>query len=284
MTSQGRARGKAEAKGKAEPTTIKMARNGRTGRGAEAMTTVQETGMEGGGGYDPNLLPSQREFSLVHKITFDDNLDERFPLAARLIGKGGRNVKHICQETGAWEVAYGGTGAQWITERCARRREDWERLNEPLASKEELPLSSYFVTADFNGWGLEQMQLQEDGSWRLEVHLIRPGGSFQILRNRDPDQTMYPVEGEPRGPDDLSEGRCWTMKGSPKELFSITLRRQVSDGLETRKEVHIERLGEKELDEEQICSLRRLRLSAFGTWEPGESRQPSVASAQTDGP
>ncbi|CAK9052454.1 unnamed protein product [Durusdinium trenchii] len=166
----------------------------------------------------------------------------------------------------------GRVGSRWrvrLQMRGKWRMVDWERLNEPLASKEELPLSSYFVTADFNGWGLEQMQLQEDGSWRLEVHLIRPGGSFQILRNRDPDQTMYPVEGEPRGPDDLSEGRCWTMKGSPKELFSITLRRQVSDGLETRKEVHIERLGEKELDEEQICSLRRLRLSAFGTWEPG---------------
>ncbi|CAK9109417.1 Branchpoint-bridging protein (Splicing factor 1) (Zinc finger protein bpb1) [Durusdinium trenchii] len=79
---------------------------------------------ERGGGYDPNLLPSQREFSLVHKITFDDNLDERFPLAARLIGKGGRNVKHICQETGAW-VWVGGKGS-------GLKEKDGHEAEEPL--------------------------------------------------------------------------------------------------------------------------------------------------------
>eukprot|EP00439_Symbiodinium_sp_Y106_P057877 s2451_g8.t1 len=39
----------------------------------------------------------------VHKITLaeGEQLDPRFPLVAKLIGKGGRNVKHISSTTGA---------------------------------------------------------------------------------------------------------------------------------------------------------------------------------------
>jgi len=60
---------------------------------------------KGGKGTDDQrgTRPSQREYAFKHKITFDiEEIDETFPLAARLIGKGGRNVQHIRQSTGAW--------------------------------------------------------------------------------------------------------------------------------------------------------------------------------------
>lgn len=47
--------------------------------------------------------PSQREYKYTHKITFDiEEIDESFPLGARIIGKDGKNVQHIHAQTGAW--------------------------------------------------------------------------------------------------------------------------------------------------------------------------------------
>lgn len=56
----------------------------------------------GGGGVNGNR-PSEKEYAHTHKITFDhENLDPKFPMCSRIIGKAGRNVQHIHQTTGAW--------------------------------------------------------------------------------------------------------------------------------------------------------------------------------------
>ncbi|CAE7379635.1 ppsA, partial [Symbiodinium pilosum] len=151
---------------------------------------------------------------------------------------------------------------------------DWERLDEPLVAAEDLKKGAYFITADFNGWGIEPMEQQADGSWALEVHLIRPGGQFQILRNRDSEQVLYPAawaDPDPsavRGPDDSSDGRCWHLKGEQCDVFRVSFQRKVDTGLDM-KQVSIERKGQKELSDLQLRQLGRLRLAAFGTWDRG---------------
>jgi len=67
---------------------------------------------------------SHKNFPLTHKITFADELDPKFPLGARLIGKGGQNVKHITKTTGAWV---------WLCGRGSGFKEDNGReSDEPL--------------------------------------------------------------------------------------------------------------------------------------------------------
>jgi len=67
---------------------------------------------------------SHKNFPLTHKITFADELDPKFPLGARLIGKGGQNVKHITKTTGAWV---------WLCGRGSGFKEDDGReSDEPL--------------------------------------------------------------------------------------------------------------------------------------------------------
>lgn len=62
---------------------------------------------------------SHKNFQLTHKITFADELDPKFPLAARLIGKGGQNVKHITKTTGAWVWLCGrGSGFKEVNTGC----------------------------------------------------------------------------------------------------------------------------------------------------------------------
>ncbi|OLQ11910.1 Phthiocerol synthesis polyketide synthase type I PpsA [Symbiodinium microadriaticum] len=152
--------------------------------------------------------------------------------------------------------------------------QEWERLEQPLVPVEDLKKGAYFITADFNGWGIEPMVQQADGSWTFEVHLIRPGGQFQILRNRDSEQVLYPAawaDRDPsavRGPDDGSDGRCWYLKGEQCDVFCVSLQRRIDDGLDVKK-VSIERTGQKELNDAQLRQLGRLRLAAFGTWDRG---------------
>lgn len=72
----------------------------------------------------PPELASHKSFQLMHKITFQEEIHPDFPLAARLIGKGGRNVKHIHKETGAW-VWLCGQGSGF-------KEKDGREANEPL--------------------------------------------------------------------------------------------------------------------------------------------------------
>ncbi|CAE8693536.1 unnamed protein product, partial [Polarella glacialis] len=93
----------------------------------------QGEGRGGGKGQD-GVRPSQREYEHVHKITFEDRevLDPKFPLGARIIGKGGRNTQHIKEVTGAYVWLRGkGTGSRESF--SSKVGEKWEgEADEPL--------------------------------------------------------------------------------------------------------------------------------------------------------
>ncbi|CAJ1427877.1 unnamed protein product [Effrenium voratum] len=97
-------------------------------------------------GKDDITRPSQREFAYSHKIHFDiQQMDERFPLAARLIGKGGKNVKHITKTTGAWV---------WLCGRGSGMKDkNGEESDEPL---------HMVVKSDDQGSLEEAVQVAED--------------------------------------------------------------------------------------------------------------------------
>jgi len=171
------------------------------------------------------------------------------------------------------------------------RMVDWERLSgkpedkadaaPALQAAQALPPSSYCVSADWNGWGFQEMTSvpQADGSgsaFELEVQLLRPGGEFQIVRNRDWHQVFYPHEelsscGDPKsvgGPDDESDGRTWFLDGKPGDVFRIELRRSNEQGFDVRQ-VFWEKTGERALSEEQKEAVFRTRYAVFGSWDGG---------------
>jgi len=105
-TDNGKSKGKGKGKSK---DTAKGSKGGKTKNkehSAEADLHQYAQSQDG------QSLESEREFQHVHKIQFeDDQLDEGFKLASRLIGKGGQNMKHIKNQTGA-SVWLCGRGSQ----------------------------------------------------------------------------------------------------------------------------------------------------------------------------
>merc|ERR1712032_1526871 len=75
------------------------------------------------------------------------------------------------------------------------------------------------------------------------VQLIRGGGEFQIMRNRDPHQMMFPsfeLAGcqdptDVNGPDDDHEGVTWYLDGARGDCFKIELTRSRAGALDVKK-------------------------------------------------
>jgi len=167
---------------------------------------------------------------------------------------------------------------------------DWQRLSgKPedndvpgaLEAALTLPKSAYYVTGDFNGWGFQEMSElpQGDGAsahFAIDLHLLRPGGEFQILRNRDFDQALYPLQEmagceDPTavgGPDDESFGRAWFLDGKAGDRFKLELRRSRRTGRD-EKQVFWTALGPEPLSEAQLERAKLPRFAVFGSWDGG---------------
>jgi len=168
---------------------------------------------------------------------------------------------------------------------------DWERLTgkpqdsdlqTALESATALPQSSYLVTGDFNGWGFQEMTAvpsEQSGEARfsLDLQLDRDGGEFQIVRNRDWDQVLYPFEEwagcqDPSavgGPDDESYGRTWFLDGRAGDRFRIELQRSRPGGRD-EKQVSWTSLGNVPLTEAQLRDVQVPRFAVFGSWDSGQ--------------
>jgi len=167
---------------------------------------------------------------------------------------------------------------------------DWERLSgkpedddlpAALAALRTLTRSAYFITGDFNGWGFSEMIQEPSGDgtparFVFEVQLLRVGGEFQIVRNRDWDQAIYPLQEmagceDPSavgGPDDDSNGRAWFLNGEPGDSYRIELRIAINTGRGER-EVSWTALGKQDLTEAQLQSARVPQFAVFGSWDGG---------------
>lgn len=94
---------------------------------------------------------------------------------------------------------------------------------------------SYHLVGSFANWECKEMACLEDGSFQgcFQIGLFGQE-SFQIVRDKDRGQTIYPVtcdssdEEVVAGPDDGWEGRHFTAAGRHKEVIQVLLR--VADG------------------------------------------------------
>ncbi|CAE8632295.1 unnamed protein product [Polarella glacialis] len=140
------------------------------------------------------------------------------------------------------------------------RRLEWRKastsLREADASAEqvEVPFQhSYYLSGDFNFWTFRQMEevsgpgaegsSASSGSesrkqpriFRAKVQLLKDGGVFQVVRDKDWDQTFYPEAGVTNppgssivGPDAFGLGRGWPLGGKAGDIFEVEFRRSVA--------------------------------------------------------
>lgn len=131
------------------------------------------------------------------------------------------------------------------------RRVEWSKLaSSSLTSvQEDDKWHAYHVTGDFNFWSFTEMDtLQEvpaasskEGCYVAEVQLLRDGGRFQVVRDKDWDQTFYPKEpnadatAKVMGPDCCGLGKSWRLGGKAGDIFRVEFRRTTHpDGRDQR--------------------------------------------------
>lgn len=122
----------------------------------------------------------------------------------------------------------------------------WAKLEDPEGG--ELPLQpvttgKYYLVADWCDWEFEEMEAHESvpGLFTLEVTLPSGCGEFQIVRNKDWRQTMFPPgpraggEAAIHGPDDRLEGYNWLISGKRNSTFRIEFQRIAEFGQDMKK-------------------------------------------------
>lgn len=114
----------------------------------------------------------------------------------------------------------------------------WAKLEEASTTLALPPATAgrYFVAASWSGYSFEEMSPDEStpGLHTLEVTLRSGGGNFQIVRNADWHQTIYPSQQHAGpevpgcAPDDRREALSWFLSGMPGDVFKIEFQRSVS--------------------------------------------------------
>jgi polyketide synthase-associated protein len=120
------------------------------------------------------------------------------------------------------------------------RTVSWEKIQAlPISDAAkgtwDLDLGSYYITGAFNNWEFEEMtpDTSNNAVFRAKIKLTRAGSEFQIVRNKDFAQVIYPdspyagPESNVYGPDDLGDGLFWSVEGSIGDHFTIEFQRIV---------------------------------------------------------
>merc|ERR1711957_708062 len=118
----------------------------------------------------------------------------------------------------------------------------WDKIRQAseLAS---VPAGDFYVCASWNDFTFQRMEPNKStpGLFQLDVPLRTKGsptlshGEFQIVRNRDWNQSFYPADAGSRndktckvaGPDGEGNGLMWELSGAPGETFRIEFQRTV---------------------------------------------------------
>lgn len=127
----------------------------------------------------------------------------------------------------------------------------------------------YYLKSDWSAWTLAPLPPAADGVpgvYSAEVKLLKPGGKFQVVRNSDPRQLLYPCTwGEDRdtvcGPDEYGEGCYWKLGGSEGDVFKIDFQRH----LDTMK-VSYTHLRNEALTREESVLASIAKYTISGTW------------------
>mmetsp|Transcript_17101 Transcript_17101/g.54772 ORF Transcript_17101/g.54772 Transcript_17101/m.54772 type:complete len:1163 (-) Transcript_17101:214-3702(-) len=146
------------------------------------------------------------------------------------------------------------------------RSVSWEKLGSVGPS--DVPVGEYYITSSWNGWALEKLS-QDGDTWSQEVHLLRDGGEFQIVRNKDwgqvfcSDQPYSESSSSCTGPQDIATARgyTWYLNGQAGDVYKISFERRADE-----KKISWEKLRSEPLTQEQERMARRPVITVVGSW------------------
>mmetsp|Transcript_59161 Transcript_59161/g.152155 ORF Transcript_59161/g.152155 Transcript_59161/m.152155 type:complete len:1274 (-) Transcript_59161:140-3961(-) len=109
-------------------------------------------------------------------------------------------------------------------------------------SEELAYVHKYQVIGDHSYWSFEDMSADptESGLYRATIQLLKETSNFQIFRDRDWEQGMYPkaaeggAEAAVGGPDGLGHGRNWQITGKVGDHYNIEFRRRSTGNLDEK--------------------------------------------------
>eukprot|EP00929_Paragymnodinium_shiwhaense_P007314 TRINITY_DN111235_c0_g1_i1.p1 TRINITY_DN111235_c0_g1~~TRINITY_DN111235_c0_g1_i1.p1 ORF type:complete len:1193 (-),score=289.97 TRINITY_DN111235_c0_g1_i1:44-3622(-) len=124
------------------------------------------------------------------------------------------------------------------------RTVDWEKVERQDSEQSLRVYGRYAVVGSWNKWQPQQMAEDESapGSFSAEVTASSDADEFQLWRNSDARQALYPpaspssgsrsrpaggsdaISEVALGPDSDAAGRRWSLQGSPGDVFRIELR------------------------------------------------------------
>lgn len=144
---------------------------------------------------------------------------------------------------------------------------------------------AYFVVGDFNFWSFSPMQAISTDLFATEVQLLRECGSFQVVRDKDWNQTFYPSgseDGTPiLGPEDcFGVQRSWKLTGQAGDIFRIEFSRSVSPSGDDRS-VSWSFVRNVKPDFEALAANHS--YSIVGSWTDFAKRQPMTATKDAAG-
>jgi len=132
------------------------------------------------------------------------------------------------------------------------RTVSWEKL--PPAAEDEgegvlvaqpVLAGTYFIAGTWNNWQLQEMTRDETspGVWYFDITIKLFAEEFQIARNMDWNQVLYPNRPEAAGdgsaevlgPDDFGHGLNWYLKGATGETFRVEFQRIIDAETDTKR-------------------------------------------------
>jgi len=160
----------------------------------------------------------------------------------------------------------------------------WERLGTRNVQRNGLPktMGRYFIVGSWNDWQPEEMNLDDEAIGRFSIKAAMSAGKqrFQIIRNRDWRQLIYPESGDGdstvKGPDAAGHASYWSIEVQPSRnvvLVDLELWDE-EDTLSERSRSAVSRMKvswrgvrKQELTEQEVFERSRPSFFLVGSWD-----------------
>jgi len=137
--------------------------------------------------------------------------------------------------------------------------------------------SIYYVSGNWNNWMLQEMTADGSalGIFHYDAKMLRRGGEFQIIRDKDWNQVIYPAtpkcradsDAPAQGPSSDGHGLNWFLNGSPRDIFRIRLACTMAAGKFVRN-VSWEKIRTDDVEQPMPeVSSEAAKYSIVGTWD-----------------
>jgi len=151
------------------------------------------------------------------------------------------------------------------------RTVSWSKFEDgtPAITNARSEVSKYFLTGSWNNWMFQEMDAGSSfDTFSAEVHISRPNCEFQIVRNKDRRQAIFPMAQKATsstrvaGPDDSVLGMNWALPGKLGDVLRIDFTRQ-----DENYTVRWEKVRFKALSETESALAAIPQISAVGSWD-----------------